>query len=277
MERSFATPRRTRLTIRVAAGEVRLRAADTTETTVHLEARNRAGEAALPRARVELIPHGDVDEVLVDVPDPRLSLGDGPEIDASIRCPQGTEVDIRTSSADVRAAGRFAAVRSKTASGDVEVERTDGALSVHTASGNVVVGVGGASVEVRTASGDADIDQVAGPLLVNLVSGDLRIGASESSVEANTVSGDQRLESAGAGPISLHSVSGDLEVRVRPGLDVWIDAGSLSGDTVSELTPSEGPSNGEGAELLEVRMKSVSGEVRLARASELRGPPNGHP
>lgn len=268
MERSFATPRRTRFTIRVAAGEVRLRSADTAETTVCLEARNRAGEAALARARLELIPRGDVDEVLVEVPEPIFALGHGPEIDASILCPRGAEVDVRTSSAHVRAAGRFGAVRSKTASGDIEVERADGALSVQTASGDVVVGVGGASVDVRTASGDANIDQVTGALLVNLISGDLHVGASESSVEARTVSGDQRLESVGAGPISLQSVSGDLEVRLRPGLDVWIDAGSLSGDTLSELTPSEGPASAEGADLLEVRMKSVSGDVRLARASE---------
>ncbi len=77
------------------------------------------------------------------------------------------------------------------------------------------------------------------------------------------------MESAGAGPISLQSVSGNLEVRLRPGLDVWIDAGSLSGDTRSELTPSETPARSpEGLEVLEVRMKSVSGDVRLARASE---------
>lgn len=268
MKRTFDTRRRTRLTIRVSAGEIRLRSAETAETTVRLEARNRAGEAALARARVELIPRDDFDEVLVEVPDPRLTLGHGPEVDASIGCPHGAEVNVRTSSAHVRAAGRFGSVRCKTASGAIEVERADGALSVQTASGDVAVGVGGASVDVRTASGDANIDRVAGPLLVNLVSGDLRIGVSESSVETHTVSGGQRLESAGTGPISLQSVSGDLEVRLRPGLDVWIDAGSLSGDTVSELTPSEGPASADGADLLEVRMKSVSGNVRLARASE---------
>ena len=64
----------------------------------------------------------------------------------------------------------------------------------------------------------------------------------------------------------LHSVSGDVEVGVRTGLRVWIDATSVSGALNSELASEEdGPAQGDAAVTL--RIRTVSGDVRILRAS----------
>jgi hypothetical protein len=67
------------------------------------------------------------------------------------------------------------------------------------------------------------------------------------------------------GKIELHSVSGDIEVGVRRGTDVWLDVRSVSGDMRSSLTPTDGPAD-PGALLVELHIKSVSGDVRIDHA-----------
>ena len=81
---------------------------------------------------------------------------------------------------------------------------------------------------------------------------------------SKSVSGDQRVTVA-EGKVALVSVSGDLEARVRPGSRVFVDANAVSGDVSSELELSGAASNGEGP-LVEIRARSVSGDVRIARA-----------
>ena len=60
--------------------------------------------------------------------------------------------------------------------------------------------------------------------------------------------------------------SGDIEIGMRAGLRLWIDASSLSGSMVSELEVIEAPP-GDDAPLVELHAKSVSGDLRVRRAS----------
>ena len=84
---------------------------------------------------------------------------------------------------------------------------------------------------------------------------------------AKTVSGDQRIGAIREGQIKLQSVSGDVRLGVRPGTRLRIDATSTSGDISSEFDvqdrPSEAPSGAEA----HLQIKTVSGDVELARAA----------
>jgi hypothetical protein len=92
-------------------------------------------------------------------------------------------------------------------------------------------------------------------------------------VNFNTVSGDQWVENAGNGYLSAQSVSGDVRVGVRPGIRVWIDAASRSGDVSSELDVSDGQvSDGPVAEL---RIQTLSGDIRIARSTGSSQPGRG--
>jgi hypothetical protein len=66
--------------------------------------------------------------------------------------------------------------------------------------------------------------------------------------------------------VDLRSVSGDAEIGMRPGLRLWIDASSLSGSMTSELDVSDTPPDDD-APLVELRAKSVSGDLRIRRAA----------
>lgn len=88
-------------------------------------------------------------------------------------------------------------------------------------------------------------------------------------MKIHTVSGDVELEAAG-GSVVVGSVSGDVEVAALPGLVVWIDAQSVSGDMSSELEVGDEPA-GQDENAIDLRVRTVSGDVRVARSRALAG------
>ena len=66
--------------------------------------------------------------------------------------------------------------------------------------------------------------------------------------------------------VVVGSVSGDVEVAAVSGLVLWIDAQSVSGTMSSELDVGDEPAE-PGQEPVELRIRTVSGDVRVARSA----------
>jgi len=97
-------------------------------------------------------------------------------------------------------------------------------------------------------------------------SGDVTLGTVRGSVQLTTVSGDVDIASVASGSTTVRTVSGDVEVGVARGTRVYLDLGSTSGDTVSELDMAEAAGNGGGADL-ELQVGTISGDIRVVRAT----------
>lgn len=244
---SFATPGDVELTLEIPAGAVEIETADSTETTVELEARGRDAEEFEREVRIEARPRGDGHEVVVDASARRGLLGfrEG-EYRVRIKTPHGVAVRAELASADIRGRGRFGSVAIDVASGDVEFDEVAG------------------EAKINTASGDVELHQV-GSARVNSASGDVRIDES-GAVEANTASGDIALRRITSGEVKIHSASGDVEVGIAKGSRLWVDAQSLSGDTTSELELEAAPSDADEGPLVELRVQSMSGDIAVRRA-----------
>jgi Putative adhesin len=280
---TFYTPGDVRLNLELPAGKIEIESADTDDTHVELEAvsANEQVREMVETARIEEVRRGDGTEVVVEVrtrhgvwisfsrgPDLRIGT---PEMLLRVRCPKGAELDIRTKAADVEARGDYGRADVKTASGDVSVEHATGA-EVKTASGDVHVERVDGTLDVKSASGDVAVGTVARGATIQLVSGDLWVREANASLSANTVSGDQRIEAVGQGRVDLKAISGDINVGVRRGTRLFVDANTVSGSTSSEVelgdSPGgDGPSDGP---LVEVFAKTVSGDVRIERAPAAR-------
>jgi hypothetical protein len=269
VQKTFENVRNLTADLRVAAGHIEVDAREVDTVEVSVEPQNDSAREVLESGgvTVDLRERGDGHELLVDVRERRGLgwLGRGPHFDVRVRCPEGTRVSVRSGSADFDGRGTLGSLELKTASGDVDVERVDGNVTVHSASGDVEIGTALGAVEANTASGDIELGRVAGSLRANLVSGDLSVRDAAEAVKVNSVSGDQQVEAVQSGKIELHSVSGDIAVGVRRGTDVWMDVRSVSGDMSSSLTPTDGPAT-EGVDLVELRIKSVSGDIRIDHA-----------
>jgi DUF4097 and DUF4098 domain-containing protein YvlB len=145
-----------------------------------------------------------------------------------------------------------------------------GELSFTTASGDLDAGTVAGSLNVKSASGDVSVHAVVGAASVNTVSGDARLGETQGLASVASVSGDVELDAVAAGA-RLNSVSGDLHVAARRGLALWIDAQSVSGSVTSDLDVGGDEAAAEGGTQVELRARSVSGDIRITRAAPTAG------
>ena len=254
---AFDTPGKTRLRVKNAAGLISVDPSETGRTTVELEALrdDDATREAIERATVEMNGNEVTVEIGVGskgfgVGPAWITFGRTPSVGVRIRCPEDSDLECATASADVAATGRLGNVELKTASGDIAVEHVT-ALRVQSASGDVRAATVDGEARLQTVSGDVRLGTVTGSASATLVSGDFSIDDAHTDLSAKTVSGDQRIGSIREGQINVQSVSGDVRIGVRPGTRLRIDANSTSGDVSSELdvkdTPSEGSSGTRGA------------------------------
>ena len=270
MEQQFDVSGPVELDIRLASGEIEIDPTLDGRVEVELTAYDEESQRLVDGARIELQERHGRPEVLVDVPQKRggglafiLSFG-RQGIACRIRCPHESGVAIRTKSADILARGTIGGLNVATASGDVEVDRVSGGVNVKSASSDFSAREVG-PVSLQTASGDVSIDVAHGPVNITSASGDVSVGEAYDSVSVNTVSGDQDHGAVMRGNVAAHSVSGDVSIGVRRGSRVYLDCNTVSGDTSSELELSTDVPTGDGP-LVEIRAKTVSGDIKITRA-----------
>lgn len=266
----FHTPGPLTLDLRLPSGEVEVESGAGDETIVELDATRDNDEirAVVESARIELRQRGDGHEVLVDVERKRFGfLFDMMRGGLILRlhAPDGADVQISTSSADIDLRGRFGSLKAQLASGDLRADEHDGRVDVKSASGDVELQRIGGSANIATASGDIVIRSVDGEAALRSASGDVFVDEAADSVTVQTASGDQRIGSVAAGRIALTSASGDQQVGVRSGSRVQLDVKTMSGDASSELEVHDKPLEGSGPKV-EIRATSMSGDIRIHRA-----------
>ena len=269
----FDTPDKTRLRVKNASGWISVDPSETGRTTVELEALrdDDTTRQAIERATVEM----NGNEVTVEVGVGGMGFGVGPawisfgrtaQVGVRIRCPEGTDLECATASADVAATGRLGDVEVKTAAGDVSVEQVAG-FRMQSASGDARAAAVAGDARVQTVSGDVRLGTVIGAVSATLVSGDFAIDDAHRDLSAKTVSGEQRIGAIREGQISVQSVSGDVRIGVRPGTRLRIDANSTSGDVSSELDVKDTPSEGTSGTEARLAAKTVSGDIEITRAA----------
>ena len=187
-------------------------------------------------------------------------------LDLTIKAPAGSSCAAKTASADIACVGDLSALAMHTASGDVTAALVSGDVTVQSASGDVLLNKAGGNLTIQTASGDIQAGQVDGDAQLNSASGDVTVGYCSGSVAAHTTSGDIELGGVAAGRVELASTSGDIDVAVVPGLGVYLDLATTSGDVRSDLDPGADEGGNEADAAIEIRCRSLSGDIRIRRA-----------
>jgi DUF4097 and DUF4098 domain-containing protein YvlB len=270
-EYRFETHRPVHLVTEIGRGSVHVTATDTTESQVLISGR----DADL----VEV--HQDGNRLTVRGPRQRSLFGGGDRLDVEVTLPTGSDVAVRTGSADVQLVGTIATGQLKSGSGEVVVEMATGPLQIETGSGDISVREAHGALQAKSGSGDVVVREVGGSMMVSTGSGDvqvatshascvvktgsgdLEVGEAESDLSFATGSGDLVVRSAYRGKLTAKGASGDMHVGVRAGVPVWTDVSTVSGEIRSSLVGSGEPE--PGVEHLELRAKTVSGDVVLTQ------------
>ncbi|MEO8475506.1 MAG: DUF4097 family beta strand repeat-containing protein [Actinomycetota bacterium] len=260
---TFTTPGPLSLDVRIPVGTIEVRATDTTQTQVAL-----TGERDDQEVIVELTPRTLGGHRLLVAYKPRKTFGWFGGLE-DLRCridvPLGTEIEGESGSADLTVVGEVGSLVFRSGSGDLSFGDVAGTTAVKVASGDVEGGTVGGDLTIHSASGDVRVASVVGATVVRTASGDTELGRVGGAVQAATASGDVQIERVETGRLNLKTVSGDVMVGVAPGTRVWLDLGSTSGDTVSELDGADGEA--EGGASLEIHAASVSGDIVVRRAT----------
>jgi hypothetical protein len=250
-EHRFHTPEPVELDVQIPAGDIRIETVDGEESYVSVT----GSEKLVEQTQVSLdgnkltVGHKGKKPFGITISIGELSFGSA-GLHVVARVPHHSTASLATAAADMKLRGRYASVDTKSASGDLtvtgEIER---------------------DATVKTVSGDVRVDQIGGELKVQSVSGDVTVTAVGGSIESKTVSGDVRFDSVREGTVTVQSVSGDIEVGVAPGTNLDVDAGSVSGELVSEVPLGSEPGAAADGPMLVVRGKTVSGDFRVFRAA----------
>jgi hypothetical protein len=268
MQKTFEVHGAVELDVRLASGDIEVDPSAEGRVEIELIAHDEESQRLVDNARIELSPHGHRPTILVDVPQKKgfsISIFGRSGIECRIRCPHDSGLSVRTKSADISTRGTIGGLNVQTASGDLDVNRVSGGVNVKSASSDFSAREVGGGVNIQTASGDIDLSIARGPINVTSVSGDISIGEAYDNVNANSVSGDQDHGAVMQGVVAAHSVSGDVTIAVRRGSKAFLDCTTVSGDTTSELELTSDAPAGNGP-LVEIRAKTVSGDIRITRA-----------
>jgi DUF4097 and DUF4098 domain-containing protein YvlB len=288
MEKMFETPGTVRLHVQNEVGLVAVTAAPTEETVVSLEAHTPGAEELVERAVVECRPTGGRHVVVVKVP--KQGVGSRflrrNAVTVRVEVPERSDVTVVAGSADVEITGPIGAGDFATSSGDVAADDVAANLTARSASGDITVGAVGGNVKVQTASGDLRCSSVAGRAVFTTSSGDIEVGAAAAQVEVKATSGDVRLGELahGArvtnvsgdvrvlaideGTLHVRSVSGSVSVGVATGVDLHVDVETMSGQVRSDIELDDTPGSTRRDALVELSVRSVSGDVEIERALE---------
>jgi len=288
MEKIFETPGTVRLHVQNEVGLVAVTATRTEETVVWLEAHTPGAEELVERATVECRPSGRRHLVVVKVPKQGLGgrfIRRNP-VTVRVDLPEGSDVTVATGSADVEVTGPIGAADFTTASGDVVADDVAANLTARSASGGLTVGAVGGDLKVQTASGDLRCSSVAGRALFTTASGDIEMGAAAGQVEVKAssgavrlgelahgarvtnVSGDVRVLAIDEGTLHVRSVSGSVSVGVVRGVDLHVDVETMSGEVRSDIALDDTPGSTRKDTMVELSVRSVSGNVEIERALE---------
>ena len=270
MDKTFTTDQPVNLFVEIGKGTVELTATDTTESHVSV-----TGEGADD-------VHVEMRGTELSVVAPRQRAGffkSEPDLHVRVTVPTGSEVGVRTGSADITGEGSWGTTQVKTGSGEIRFDRIDasavmvtgsgdvalddvsGELRAKSGSGDISVGRVDGSATITTGSGDIEIGHTGGATVAKTGSGDLRLASADHDVSFTTGSGEARVDRFARGRLTLKGASGDVEVGIPSGTPVWTDISTVTGRIRSDLQPTGAPE--EGADHVELRAKTASGDIVL--------------
>lgn len=266
---THATPNPPRLDLRLPAGsiEIELEPRDTTSVELTVISGGEAGDAVVESTRQELRGSAESPELLVHVPERSggklRMLGRQPEILMRVIAPLGSSVRATGISADIRCAVGAADVVAKSVSADVTIGDCDGDVKAESTSGDVRTGGVGGRLHASSVSGDISTGRVGDDSRARTMSGSITLDGAEGSLKASSMSGDVAVRSLSRGEVELGSMSGDIEAAVDPGVRVFLDLRTLSGDARSSLEATDDA--GRGGAQLTLKADTKSGDVTVKR------------
>jgi hypothetical protein len=233
--------------IEIGVGEIRIAAADRTDTVVEVRPADPAKQGDVTAAEQTRVDYSDG---VLHIKGPkgwrRYSFRGGAEaIHMEIDLPVGSTVRGEAGVANFQTTGRLGECRFKSGAGDIRIDEA-GAVSVKSSAGDITVGRAAGPCEIATASGAVRLGTVDGPLVIKTANGDIRLGE------------------VVRGAVHAHTAFGRIDVGIRDGVAAWLDLNTAFGKVRSDLDSADRPAPGE--DTVELKARTAYGDITIRRA-----------
>jgi hypothetical protein len=278
----FPTPNPIDLAVELAVGRLDVIASDRDDTVVTVSPTRPSAPADVRGAeqtRVEL----DGDRLVVAGPRPRFSfIGPNESIDVRVELPAGSRLTADIGGR-VTARGRLGATRVKGALGGVEID-TAGDLWVRSGHGSLDVTAAEGTVELIADHGQIRVGSVGGDAILKSSHGSISVGESRGDVDAKlsygefeiaralagvtvkTAYGSIRIGEVSSGSVQVNSGYGQIDIGIRAGVAVWLDAASRDGRLRNELDAD--PAAAASEDSVAVRARTTYGDITITRSTK---------
>jgi DUF4097 and DUF4098 domain-containing protein YvlB len=281
---TFETPNQISVTVDLPLGTVHLMATRRRDTVVVVNPTDPSTRMDVEAAEATIIDTAD-DALAVNVPKSGglgsfIGLKRSGSVDMTIELPEGSQVDITTGFADVRADGPLGDVDVHSGAGNVRLDETGavtiatGAGSVNvnrvtgkgeiTAAGEIHIGTIDGAAEIKNLNGKTWLGEVSGRLQVKSANGDITVGRARSDVAVKTANGSIQIGEVVTGSSTLETGSGNLEIGIGNGSAAWVDARTRFGRVHNSLEVSGGP--GASPNTVEIRARTSFGDISVVRS-----------
>ncbi|WP_390624243.1 DUF4097 family beta strand repeat-containing protein [Fodinicola feengrottensis] len=259
----FQTPEPILAVIEIVEGDVRIAASDRTDTVVEVRPHDESKEADVRTATQTRVEYAD-GRLLVKTPNSRglLFTAKGGAVDVTLSLPTGSTLEAKTA-AGLHSQGRLGETKLTSATGDIWLDQV-GKLRLNTADGEIRVRTIDGSGSINTADGDIIVGDVTGDVRLHTADGSITVDSALADVTARTANGSIRIGEVVRGTVTVTTAAGELEVGVREGTAVWLDANSWSGDLINSMDEADGPQ--ESDETVKVRARTYSGDIIIHRS-----------
>ena len=282
---TYDTPHPITATVELVVGDLRIVAADRTDTVVEVRPSDPGSDADVRAADQTRVEYAD-GLLLVKTPKQRgLGLFGKPgSVDVTVDLPARSKVQVDSGAGGVRTTGTLGAGRVKSGAGDVQVDRVEGGrLSLETGAGRVDVDTVAGRADISTGSGRLQVREIDGPAVlknsngdswIGLVTGDLRINAANGDIAVDRAGGDVVASTANGGitvgavtrgTVSLKTGFGEIEVGIPAGTAAKLDVSTSFGRIRNQLESTDGPQ--ETDETVDLRARSSYGDIVIRRSS----------
>lgn len=204
----FDTPAPVSAVVDIAAGSIRIIAADRADTTVEVLPANASKSRDVKAAEEATVEYGADGVLRINAaPAKNQILGASGTIEVTVQLPAGSDIVAKAASGEIRGVGRL---------GDVNFEGADGSVKLDET----------ASVRLSLQSGDISVGRLGGP------------------AEISTQKGALQIAEAVKGKVTLRTEHGDISVGAAQGVSAHLDAGTSYGRINNTLQNTDGAAAG---------------------------------
>ncbi|GGV65188.1 hypothetical protein GCM10010277_72350 [Streptomyces longisporoflavus] len=204
----FDTPAPVTAVVDIAAGSLRIIAADRADTTVEVLPANANKSRDVKAAEEATVEYGTDGVLRINAaPAKNQILGASGTIEVTVQLPAGSDIVAKAASGEIRGVGRLGDVTFEGAEGSVKLDET-------------------ASANLTLQAGDISVGHLGGP------------------AEISTQKGNLQISEAVKGKVTLRTEHGEISVGTAPGVSAHLDAGTSYGRVDNSLRNTDGAAAG---------------------------------